>query len=58
MQFVEGDDDKDVGSDSEEAEDEDEDEDDTAQKINDASLNGLESLSLVREVGSCIGLTC
>lgn len=48
-QFVEGDVEEDLGSDSGESEDED----DTARQINDATLNGLESLSLIREV-SCI----
>ncbi|XP_057768017.1 serine/threonine-protein kinase rio2-like [Salvia miltiorrhiza] len=45
--FVDGDVEEDLGSDS--GEDEDEDEDDTAGQINDATLNGLESLSLTRE---------
>lgn len=45
-QFVEGDVEEDLGSDSGEGEDED----DTACPINDATLDGLESLSLIREV--------
>ena len=45
-QFVEGDVEEDLGSDSGEGDDED----DTACPINDATLDGLESLSLIREV--------
>lgn len=45
-QFVDGDVEKDMGSDSEETEDED----DIADQIDDASLKNVESLSLVREV--------
>ncbi|XP_047975212.1 serine/threonine-protein kinase rio2-like [Salvia hispanica] len=45
--FVEGDVEEDLGSDSGEGDDED----DTACPINDATLDGLESLSLIREEG-------